>query len=117
MYKRLAVVAMIVFLLAGVVSAIACEMTCIPANRQTACCAHSMARHAGTSITNMHQCSHPQEETSLAVTAVPSLQTYATASIVSALTLLPHIAPIAGVHDASIPSSLKRSSFTPPLRI
>jgi hypothetical protein len=118
MHKHLVIVAMIVFLIAGITSATLCEMTCIPTSHTAACCAHKMQHKSDIfSITNAHQCGHPQEETALAVTAVQQLQTHASAVTVSEPAPAPVLDSIACVYDTSVPIGLKRFSFLPPLRI
>jgi hypothetical protein len=118
MHKHLVIVAMIVFLIAGITSATLCEMTCIPTSHTAACCGHKMQHRSDTSsITNAHQCGHPQEETTLAVTAVQQLQTHASAVTISEPAPSPVLAAISGLSDASIPIGLRRFSFLPPLRI
>jgi Flp pilus assembly protein TadD len=117
MHKRLMIVAMIAFLIAGITSATLCEMVCIPVSNTAACCAHKMQHKSDTSsITNAHQCGYPQKETALAITVVQSLQTHA-AAIISVFASSPELNSISAIHDASMSFGLKRSSFIPPLRI
>jgi len=68
------------------------------------------------SIKSADECTHPQEETALASTAAQALQLSAITSI-DAFLLAPEARVIGTLQDVSPLDSLKRSSFSPPLRI
>jgi len=118
MQKRILILAMVLFLITGIMSATVCEMTCIPANHSAACCPDALTHRANSaSITSAHQCGHPQEESAVAITVAQSLQTYAIADLVPIISPLPGTNLTAGVHQASVQGGLKRSLLIPPLRI
>jgi hypothetical protein len=116
MHKRAAVLIMILFLLAGIVSSAACEMMCQPSNQTAACCPHPIRHCAKTvSIASAQQCGPPQEETAIASTVVQSSQLQATTSAM--LLMVPHASVIAAAQHVSLRDSVNRPSFIPPLRI
>jgi hypothetical protein len=118
MHSRAVVVAILALLLfTGIASSTACEMMCLSAYEVTACCAHTTAHCTSTdAVMHVHQCSHPQEGTALAATVPQTLQLHAT-HIGSAVTPSPYLVLAVNFGDAPLRDSLKRSSFTPPLRI